>query len=115
MNGIENRRSVPRYTVTWPGQVLFGDVVTSCLLQDLSVAGARICCDTYFNPSVGLTVQFDFSPFHPGSLFRLPASVVWNRGRGAEFEQGLVFTDIDDETLSRLAHILNLLSGGEDI
>ena len=110
MHVMTNRRTVPRRAVTWPGQVLFGDAATSCLLKDLSVAGARICCDTYFSPSFGITVQFDFSALSPGAVFLLPATVAWNRGHGAKFEQGLFFTNINDVTLARLSHLLNLLT-----
>ncbi|MGE0628103.1 MAG: PilZ domain-containing protein [Hyphomicrobiaceae bacterium] len=79
------RRGSPRYAVSIPGYVVFGNVQLPCQVQDLSIGGARVAIHDWRHP---LPELLQLVELKEQNVFE--AQVRWQRGG----EAGLLFVDV---------------------
>lgn len=79
--GDSNRRNVGRAVLSFPSKLALSEGNFSCVLEDISLGGARISCDRKIESGRELWLKFD--------RFNIFGTISWSHGReyGIEFEE----------------------------
>lgn len=108
MTGIERRRE-PRLPVAADVQLLVGDEIQEVLARNLSVGGIYVAADPEAFPTLLPGTQLDVVVSWHGTSIRCPARIA-RRDPGDPGRRppgiGIVFEEIDPESLARLRALI---------